>query len=959
MNRALPLAALLLAGCATLSPRFPQDVAASFAREQMRRLDTANLQVYYPARHAEPARRIAGRLERCATELRKLAGTQREGRFLVFLTESDFNNAYVQPVVLGYPQQMVVPLHMSLEVFDLYDLGSTANGDVSCHEAVHYVELEKVRGFWRGLNWFFGGLLTPQSFKDPWFTEGLATFYEGRLGPPVGRPHSPFWRAGLESGIAAEGGALDAGSLSPYNRKAVPYGASYLVGLGFVGYLARTYGEEKLWRLVDKQGSSVFSPLGVTLRFKAVYGRSIGALFDDYTAELKASLRERERPADQRVLVGQIGSQARMATAPGAPIALLVEGRDSEVRLEIREPDGRVRASRRLTKLLPLRPWIVASAEVVSGMSFTADGRWLYLVSADIDDEQAFEARLWKVDTRDASVVRTWSGLRGVGGCVSPDGRSYVYVRIEGDTGNLVRLDLESGASEQLTRLDGRGAPSAPACSPDGTRIAFSRKFDHGFDLFVREADGTVRRLTSDGRFNYQPRWIDERRLVFLRELDGRGQAHLFDLEDATISPVTDAPFLAFDVAPTGDGQLVFLNREGWGWSLDAAPIAPRGEPVVQALAAVNAMPLSSPEPAIVVERDEPYSQLNGLFLPTLHAPLLLALPGEGGGTRLLGALSLVGSDRLGFHTWALNVSYDTADRLPSFALSYGNYLAAPWFIDLNAAYVQLDRTSDRELSLGATRALWTSPVRFDFLALDRRGPEFVGAQRFIGPGVQASYGAGAATIYGGLRRALTMGVGAHYYLSALGSRYDLADVRGQIGVVLPPPLLKRSAFELGVVGRALIGEHPGDLIEVGGVSPALFQVTGLGAARADDSQLFGVPELAFVELQRGYEDQSTRGRAAAVGSAAYRYRFVIDYGWASLLYLFPSLFLREVDVEAFASSSRIWRDIAPVWRHAAGGAVSLRMALMGSAPVSLFYQFAYRWDDAAAPLHLVGVSIE
>ncbi|MGI5861042.1 MAG: hypothetical protein ACOX6T_03185 [Myxococcales bacterium] len=959
MKRALSLAALLLAGCATLSPRFPQDVAASFAREEMRRLDTVNLQVYYPARHAEAAMRIAGRLGRCATELRKLAGTQGERRFLVFLTEADFNNAYVQPVVLGYPQQMVVPLHMSLEVFDLYDLGTTSNGDVSCHEAVHYVDLENIRGFWRGLNWFFGGLLTPQSFKDPWFTEGLATFFEGRLGPPVGRPHSPFWRAGLESGIAVESGELDAGSLSPYNRKAVPYGGAYLVGMGFVGYLARTYGEENLWKLIDKQGSSVFSPLGVTLRFKSVYGKSIGALFDDYTAELRASLRERKRPASQRVLVEEVGFEARMATAPGAPIALIAEGRDSEVRLEIREPDGRLRIARSLTKLLPFRPWIVASPEVVSGMSFTADGRWLYLVSADIDDEQSFEARLWKVDTRDGSVVRTWSGLRGVGGCVSPDGRSYVYVRIEGDTGNLVRLDLKSGATEQLTRFKGRAAPSAPACSPDGTRVAFSRKFDHGFDLFVREADGTVRRLTSDGRFNYQPRWIDDRRLVFLREINGRGQAHVFDLEEATIAPVTDAPFLAFDAAPAGDGQLVFLNREGWGWSLDAAPIAPRGELVVQALAAVNAMPLVSPEPPLEVERDEPYSQLDGLFLPTLHVPFLLVLPGEGGGTRFLGALSLVGSDRLGFHTWALNVSYDTADRLPSFSLGYGNYLAAPWLIDLNAAYVQLDETSDRELSIGATRSFWTSPVRIDFLALDRRKPGFAGAQRFIGPGVQASYGAGASTVYGGLRRALTMGAGAHYYLRALGSRYDLADVRGQIGVALPPPLLKRSAFELGVVGRALLGGDGRDFITVGGVSTALFQVTGLGAARADDVQLFAVPELAFVERQRGYEDLATRGQAAAIGTAAYRYRFVIDYGWASLLYLFPSIFLREIDIEAFASSSRIWREVAPVWRHAAGGAVSLRMALMGSAPVSLFYQFAYRWDAAAAPLHLVGVSIE
>src|SRR5262245_3211072 len=63
-----------LAGCATTAaPRFPPDVATAFARDNMRRLDTPLLSIYYPEQRKAEALRFADRVERCAAVLKSLA----------------------------------------------------------------------------------------------------------------------------------------------------------------------------------------------------------------------------------------------------------------------------------------------------------------------------------------------------------------------------------------------------------------------------------------------------------------------------------------------------------------------------------------------------------------------------------------------------------------------------------------------------------------------------------------------------------------------------------------------------------------------------------------------------------------------------------------------------------------------------------------------------------------------
>ena len=90
--------AALVSGCATLSPRFSPAVTASFAHQDIRKLETASLELYYPEVRRAEALRVATRLEGCLAHLRTLTLSQEpRARLVVFLTSAHFDNAYVQP----------------------------------------------------------------------------------------------------------------------------------------------------------------------------------------------------------------------------------------------------------------------------------------------------------------------------------------------------------------------------------------------------------------------------------------------------------------------------------------------------------------------------------------------------------------------------------------------------------------------------------------------------------------------------------------------------------------------------------------------------------------------------------------------------------------------------------------------------------------------------------------------
>lgn len=979
---------LTLAGCATIAPRFPPNIQAALARDSMRRLETRSLELYYPADRRAEALRVAARLEACVDRLRARAQGPRDGRLFVVLTSADFNNAYVSRMSPGRPQQMVLPEHVTLELFHWFQLGTGDVADIACHEAVHYVQLQQVGGIWGPLNALTGGVLPPNIYTESWFLEGLATYYEGRLGARVGRPSSPIFRGWWESGVASER-SLDPGLLQPANRDVLPFGAAYQTGLAFVEWLAARHGEEKLWEYVESVGSGITLNLGLTLRFKSVFGQDIGDAFASFQEDLRRTLPARRRPPTQAVLAKDLGYAARLATSPkDGAMAVLSEGRGEVPTLRIYGRDGSLRLTRWLTPLLPPRPFIAVSPLLVSGMRFSPDGETLYALLGDVDEVGNTLGRLLALDARTGELRRQWVGLTGLGGDVTPDGRAYVFVQVEGDGANLVRLDLASGERTALTDFHGRASLAPPTVSPDGRRIAFARWDGGRFDLLLREEDGQVRLLTRDVAMDYAPRWVDAQRLVLLREVDGRAQVHLLDVEGGRPVPVTDAPFLAFDPGPLGDGRVAFLNREGWSWTLDAAPLpsvlatAPpataalteagpgAGAPPDELHAEASFPPLTADEEApVAVLGDTPYSHLDHLFLPQLHAPFIASVrpPADGQPLGVQYGLSLSGADRLSFHTWALNLTFDTQRRGPFISAGYGNSMLAPWFLSAVFSRAPLLDVTDWSLSVGGSRGFWTTPLSLSVFAFQRdvKAPRDGAVPgQLVGPRFGVAYFAGDATPDGGLQRGAGVDLRGALYTArfrapGLGTAAStVGDARLELQGALPVPGLSNDSLTFSLLGRALPGAPEG-LLRVGGVTSGYSNVDfDLPEGQAERPRSSLGP-LGFAEPLRGYEDYQLSATRLGLASARYRVNLVLDRGWASFLYVLPSFFLRQVELDAFGTYAWTYGAAGTRQHRVGGGSVTLRTLLGGSSPVAVRYQLSLRADDGRGPLHLVSLSFE
>lgn len=980
--RAAALLLLAASGCASLSPRFPPEVSTTFAHEPMRKLETENLELYYPAAQQKQAHQVVNRLERCFQQLRALPVTQvPRAKALIFMTGADFNNAFVYFPIAGSPEQMVIPTHMSLELFNLLELGVTAIPDVTCHEATHYVHMQQADGFWGAANAAFGDYFSPQPFLESWFAEGLATYYEAHLGRKVGRPESPLWRAMFESGVASRRGNLQGGDLNTASREMLPFGGQYLVGSYFIDYLVRHYGERKLWKLIDDQGRSIFSPFWVSLRFSAVYGRTLDQLFEDFSAELRKTVKPRQRPPGQKVLAPDMGYISRLASsrADGA-LAVISARRDQVLALEVREPSGKLRFARGVTPLWPGRPFVDAHPLSVSGLSFSPDGGSLFFVLGDVAMDGSTQTKLVQLDARNGDVRRTWEGFIALGGDVAADGKSYVLVEIDAERSNLTRLDLATGQRTPLTTFDGPEALGAPAVSPDGQRIAFARWMEDGFELSLLDASGAVRRLTTDDRFDYSPRWIDDDRILLVHEDGGRPQLGIFQLSTGQLQVVSDVPYAALDPVVTA-GQVAFLNREAWSWTLDAIPLpmaaAPPPSPPVTPTATGGSGP-PTPEPTadkapVAILRDEPYRPTDHLLQPNLHVPWLqpevVVLPGPASVFTLWGVaagLSLQGSDRLGLHNYALNASYDGLFLGPTVSFSYGTSLAAPWWLSASASYTSLQApvvvgdqllrqyVESSHFNVGAQRTFWTTPLGLSFDAISLHyGPllDQPGGSLFVvGPQVSTSWSATEGTAYGGTRAGLALSAFAAGYPSMLGSSVNMADLGGSLVAYLPLPITTRHTLRLFARGRVLPGA-PGGLLEVGGFG------SGYGYQYPDNvpgtASGPALPGVSFAEPLRGYEDHGYRGTYAVLGGARYRFTFPIDYGTVSALYLLPSFFLAQVDLEGFAEGA--YMNDADRTHLAAGAAVLLRTVWGGYVGVTFKYQYSNRFG-ALPDSHFIGV---
>lgn len=966
MRVAALVAILLFAiGCAQASPRFSADVQTAVVSGDMQRLETKDMRLYYPASDREEALRVAARFEACLDALRTRASVKTpspQDKANIVLAPLPLNNAYVQPGTLGLPPIAVVPTFDTSDVFAVFGLPPDP-APIGCHEMVHYVQFRQLTGLPADLEAFFGYGIAPELGLEPWFSEGLAVYYETRLQKGIGRLGSAFWNGAFAAGVATHG--LSQSDVDFATRR-VPYGAHYLVGSHFIDWLVRVYGEPKLWDVIERQSDEVVPLFGVGGRFKKAYGKSLGDLYRDFARDAVKTNRPRPRPASQH-LVQALDQNARLAAAPDGTWAVVHQGMETPARLLVGRPDGTIDVDRDLTDVLPGRELLAPTALGTSGMSFTADGRELWMVV--LDRGKTFQtSKLVKIDPRTGALEVVSDSLGGAGGSIAPDGSRYWFSLPRGDSWELASFDTKTKTITRVASYGARAFAVEPRIAPDGARLAVTFMTADGPEVRIVDArDGRVTmRVPAPPGATMTPAWIDADRLAYAAERDGALQILQASLAEGSWAPVTNAPHLAWAPAIAGD-RVFFLDREGWTWSLDAVTLG--NAPTTARAATRPSFATIAAEPArdapVEVLRDAPYRATELLFVPTLRGPSISTSPKS---TSL--GLGASGGDRLGYHRWALEGSWDVVINEPNGDVEYIAGGMAPVFVRIAGEhsahateYTLAPNDDERGIhressaSLLALRSFWTTTVTSGLRYDDTtdRTDAFSHFRRAAGAFASVAYLGQESTPAAGARRAFAFETSGTFFPQMTGPAFG--DARAALAVVTPLPLSRRHTMTLSGVFRALPGLAEDDrVLEVGGASHSAALSSDVLTPKALASTELPAA-LRLTEPLRGFEDRTLLATRVATAELLYRMPIVFDWGTIQTTPLLPSFLLRQLDVEAFGSGGSLLdgRELA----FAAGGALVMRTKVW-LIPIDVGLQAARRLTyDEAWTFSFVGTGTE
>lgn len=176
------------------------------------------------------------------------------------------------------------------------------------------------------------------------------------------------------------------------------------------------------------------------------------------------------------------------------------------------------------------------------------DSRSLVFYSRKEGDRRS---RLYKVGAwggADAEVLQ-WESKSLFGDSPSLLGKGQiVYHLILSEDCNIHIMNLDGFVNRVLVEKIGQ-ARGAPAGSPDGSRVAFMKRQDGNWDVYVVNADGSnLKRLTDDPAIDGIPTWSPDGRYIAFASNRG-GQWAVW-----VVNPDGGTPQKLFDVGGSIDG---------------------------------------------------------------------------------------------------------------------------------------------------------------------------------------------------------------------------------------------------------------------------------------------------------------------------------------------------------------------------------------------------------------------
>jgi hypothetical protein len=585
------------------------------------------------------------------------------------------------------------------------------------HEYTHILHLDHIHGIPAIINALIGKSLAPNQVQPRWLLEGLAV-YEESARTSGGRLRSSQWNMWMRADILEHNVAtLDVFSNSP--RRWPQGNIWYLYGSFFMQWVAETYGDDAIRRMIDDYGGQPI-PYGFNRSIRRATGLTFEEMYPSFIATLTREYRQqadaiRARGLREGVQLTFIGNNAQhpRAIPPGTwkqyegDLLYFRDDGHSTSGLYavplVRDAQGKVIGAREKDRELLIRSSGAATA------SFEPDGGVVFN-SIDITNNlfsyfDLFElpAGVKSPSGMDGRATRLSTGYRAFAPSVSPDGRRVVFTSNHRGTTYLEIADKSpQGISHARTLVRGANFDQAftPRWSPDNRHVAYSSWSKGGYrDVrIVDTLDGSFVEVTHDRALDQDPVYSpDGKTLYFSSDRSAVMNVYAYDVATGGLKQVTNVINGAYEADVSLDGKTLFyLGYTCKGFDMFAIDLDPAR--FLEALPFVEDRP---PAPPDAPHQTYPVTSYNPLHTLAPRNFTGSISPGNFG---YQGTLSVASQDISGHHSLqvSLTETFGQPQFEPNITYTYGGLP-----VDLSVSVFRVVNPQNQGYGIGAYQPQW------------------------------------------------------------------------------------------------------------------------------------------------------------------------------------------------------------------------------------------------------------